>query len=270
LLSLQLQMEIMELEYFEKVTKNLIDKPNRIFSSFKTNVLQNPFDGSLAVPFILSDSSQTLNKQLSSALELRRKELGTFGNPSVRATKADLDTILALGTRIVTKVFPVHILPRYILSEINLSQTAAEEQFWRSRQLTHNDWGGLTRQLFSKVFSDGFLHPLESHDQLLQLKVQHMDLTAYFKMLKANLPRDDLDAVTVMAPTADQLTTLKGHIEKGIIPPGIEGLLLLSPSTLSSNILLNTQNLCPYVEINAQYIPKKGSEENETILPINE
>jgi len=50
--------------------------------------------------------------------------------------------------------------------------------------------------MLKEIFGNAFLDPFEETDKDFCLKVHHINLKKYGKMLIENLPRDDLDKVT--------------------------------------------------------------------------
>jgi len=68
--------------------------------------------------------------------------------------------------------------------------------FWHDLQLLENDWMGLTRSLFSEVFSPNFLRPLEDVDALFSVKVNNISLSSYAdELMGSGYVKDDLEDI---------------------------------------------------------------------------
>lgn len=113
------------------------------------------------------------------------------GNHSLlRMTAADLNECIALAIVVVEKFVTERIFEKY----------KSAYEYFRSKNLPVNDWAGLTNQLLVSTFSEGLLQPLEEADKVFSLEINHVGIGEFFKGLKDNMPREDLDSVMAKVP----------------------------------------------------------------------
>ena len=70
--------------------------------------------------------------------------------------------------------------------------------YWEQRNLLPDDWTGLTETMLTKVFSPGFLCPLEETDAAFKLDVQHINLSAYMEMLATAEHSEELATINTV------------------------------------------------------------------------
>lgn len=95
-----------------------------------------------------------------------------------------------------------------VLSLVNL------QELFTSYHLADGDWRGLAEQIFTSIFSQEFLQPLEATDTRFELKVQHVDLNDYMEQLITAKHSEDLERV-------ERLVTKAPKLENSIIPKPI-------------------------------------------------
>ncbi len=108
----------------------------------------------------------------------------------IRLNEEDLKLVLLQGTVMVEEFYSKEVLPK-------MAETEAVN-FWFTKNLSENDWLGLTSYLLSDLFCSDFLAPLQELDTTFSLQVKHWNLNRYLTMALDAKWRDDLDVTRVM------------------------------------------------------------------------
>jgi len=136
---------------------------------------------------------------LLNAIQEYQKELkiqGSIDNSGmVRLTNQNLQLVVTQSTHLVKSFVEEHLYP--------LMWETKKNNFWQNYNLEENDWQNLGKKILCEIFSDRFTVPLEKEDVDFCLDVKHVNIEEYFKMLKDNHLRDDLDKADII--TAPQI-----------------------------------------------------------------
>lgn len=115
----------------------------------------------------------------------------------IRLNENDLAVLLAKSTELVEKHFTESILPYK-------NQTKAD--LFAEKGINDDDWTTFTGTILEEIFGSGILTPLEETHNYFSLKVDHLNLEKYTRMIADTELRDDLDKVhTVYQPK-------RGHV----------------------------------------------------------
>lgn len=120
--------------------------------------------------------------------KLKALNLNLFMNGSgkIRLAENSLQIVLFEATKLVKFNYENVILKYYGQTSKELFETAS---------LRKNDWTGLTGRILEEIFGVGIMKPLEAMHEVFDLKVDHLNLIKYTKMINESNIRDDLEKV---------------------------------------------------------------------------
>lgn len=196
LLSLHLYMEKETLTRYKNQIYRKIDEPLNNYENLISRVLGPmgvQLDRKQSVAVALLANNDRLKKELSQILENHPVYKDDFLKnvpTNIRLKAAALSEAIQKGSNIVSHYYPKSIF-RY-MTEWEI------DHFWYSKQLSPNDWVGLTRSIYSELFSPNFLISLEDSDEVYSLKIKQLNLERYLNMFVENQPHDDLDFATLI------------------------------------------------------------------------
>ncbi len=191
--ALRAQLELMELQQYELVTKQQILKPRAFFEAVFT-----PFHLGGGQNMIRGDIEAGIKPAidaLEAELAARRKVVNGVTEADFRRvalTAADLLTVLKTAVPLVAGFYE-----KYLASRLTESEKA---EFWADRRLVVGDFVGLTRVLFSTSFGDKFWIPLEKRDVNFRLEANIPDAAEALRNVlegRSNLDFDVGDITTI-------------------------------------------------------------------------
>ena len=222
LVALEAEMEIEELEAYRVQMADIISSPLVDYHKFVLNTMR-PL--SLAVtkdpkgPYQLVSNNTSgllasLQEKVNDRINQLRLGLSHNMKQRIKLSERELKLALSRGAAMTSKFYPEHVIAR---------TKGAEIEFWERRSLKLNDWVGLTSKLYSSIFDQEFLTPMQEEDITFQLKVDHWNLSRYVNMVIESDWHDDLDITrAVRSP--------KGNME---IPAPYFDPSLFNPSSTS-------------------------------------
>ncbi len=166
----------------------------------------------------LSNEISELYEKFLRLYEERTKNIQFYRtNEKVRLTKENLQIVLLEGTELV-KLNYEHVIQRY--------KNDGCEKLFKAACVDNYDWTAYTGVLLERIFGVGILTPIEDTDDCFDLKVDHLNLAKYTKMINESKLRDDLDKVFERYSPKSKFVSINipeksfGHIFDTTNPPG--------------------------------------------------
>uniref|UniRef100_A0A6B2KY87 Uncharacterized protein n=1 Tax=Arcella intermedia TaxID=1963864 RepID=A0A6B2KY87_9EUKA len=196
LIALQLYLESIEVnEYRARVQKKVMESSQR-FTILEKEIFET-FGLSFSSEHQSKRDVESRNLEILKLLEDKiddyKKKIAITSNNNyprnIKQTAQALAITIETGSKIVEEFYQQNIF--YYMSQEEI------KEFWAGKKLAEGDWVGLTRQHFNTIFqgSEPFTVPVDENNDF-SLKVQHLNLSRFAKMIYDAKPRDDLDLVT--------------------------------------------------------------------------
>ena len=161
--ALKVHLELEEVSVIEEVDKTRIKKPLLDFNHFFTEVAKplriDPSSLPLSNSLILTEvlNLESLNHHIRQRrILLREFTSHEVDKSSIRLSQDSLDHTLAVSRQIVATFYTEHLSHR-----MNATMTTS---FWISKNLSPEDFEGLTEYYYRHIFGDTFLEPLQITD----------------------------------------------------------------------------------------------------------
>ena len=161
--ALKVHLELEEVSVIEEVDKTRIKKPLLDFNHFFTEVAKplriDPSSLPLSNSLILTEvlNLESLNHHIRQRrILLREFTSHEVDKSSIRLSQDSLDHTLAVSRQIVATFYTEHLSHR-----MNVTMTTS---FWISKNLSPEDFEGLTEYYYRHIFGDTFLEPLQITD----------------------------------------------------------------------------------------------------------
>jgi len=188
LLGLTVELERMELNYFETHLTEIINEPtsnlnNIVYRVFGVFGLQLGYNSQVQTR--VQDNAAKLRETLTNMLSSRRAKLPNISQEVIRLTKEDLTSAINTAEPVVTEYIKTRIFP--------FLKPDAIPTFWQSFDLAPNDYYELTKKLLQSTFGSSILQPLEEQDKNFVIHVKKMNLSGFVGMIKRADVKDHLE-----------------------------------------------------------------------------
>lgn len=195
---LEIDLHKEELGIYQKRLLEVIDEPVNNFKSFFTSIFKHvggTYSEKSPIYSGLQEQGYRLKSELQAEVEKRMKVLHLETNqeyllPQIRMQRQALNSVLKKAQEMVKSFCIDRLFPMLTPDEI--------VAFWEQRNLLDDDWNGLTKTFLIKVFSPGFLCPLEETDTAFKLEVQHINLSSYMEMLASAEHSEELTTINTV------------------------------------------------------------------------
>ena len=209
LLALESHMEKQEMSAWKDEQRRNIQAPLDKLKSGISSILKalggNDIDEKDAAIEHASMKTNKLLNQLNNVIEQQTKRLTIQGqiptNAKDKIGQAFEDHVetMSKAPAIVQNFYCTRIFPKLVATETEKEKKREKIiKFWYDHQLVEDDWVGLSRKLFSALFTERFLEPLEETDKTFAIKIQHINATQFANMLIHGEPRDDLQRFSIL------------------------------------------------------------------------
>ncbi|MBF0361062.1 MAG: hypothetical protein HQK49_08630 [Oligoflexia bacterium] len=187
LVALQAKLESIELSQYADRNREEIKRPlntlNDFFSGIFSQFRRMFVGGDNGVEARIEKLTEDQLKALGSSVEERRKVLEQISklpimSSLIRQTNEDLQKTYELSIPLVQNFYEEKIFAKMKGPEIR--------EFWWSKELEEDDYLGLSKILYSQIFSEKFMIPMEKNDETFVIEIKNEDLEHFLHRVLTN------------------------------------------------------------------------------------